>query len=171
MGCDIHTVTEQLINGEWIPVDFGKTVEEYGSWKREIFEGRNYGKFGFLADVRNYSHVPAQWPNRGWPDNASQEARDMWEKVYDWCGHSQTYVTLKELLAFDYDATFEDRRTTVTTIFPGGGSFTDGAAEAEPGKGKIVTFREFLGTAFFDDIETLVKLENDDVRVLICFNN
>jgi hypothetical protein len=64
MGCDIHSAVEIKREGKWEKVgdifpleDFMKEYhnKEFGS---EPFDWRSYGMFGFLANVRNYSHVP-----------------------------------------------------------------------------------------------------------------
>ena len=63
MGCDIHIYTESLrrVNNveTWVNVDnwrinpyFGDEEKEYTVC--EIYQGRNYELFSFLAGVRNY---------------------------------------------------------------------------------------------------------------------
>ncbi len=136
MGCDIHTTAERNVNGQWIEV----AVDP------EAFDWRSYGLFGFLADVRNYSHVPPIAPQRGVPADATIEARDNMDGY-----HSCSWLSVRELLDFDYDATFEDRRTSAQT---GPNSWT-GAADAGAGNGNLTTFRDFLGEGFFKELKRL----------------
>jgi hypothetical protein len=72
---------------------------------------------------------------------------------------------VSELLEFDYDTPMEDRR--VTRQMPSG--ILNGGCTCEPGEGEKMTFREFLGPAFFDDLEKL-KAEGAD-RVVFWFDN
>lgn len=113
MGCDIYIYAEVRSKGVgdnaltcWQKVgdvfdsDLGKTDQPY--------KGRNYDLFGILADVRNgvgfagcdtgdgFKPIDEQ---RGIPKDASPEIKSMSECV-DW--HSHSYLTLKELLDYDW---------------------------------------------------------------------
>ncbi|WP_262265532.1 hypothetical protein [Microvirga yunnanensis] len=99
------------------------------------FDCRDYSIFGFLADVRNYSAVRPISEPRGIPRDAVD--RDWWDDH-----HSCSWLSTDELLAFDYDQVIEDRRGR-------------GRETVEPGEGKMMTYREFLGEGFFDDLEEL----------------
>lgn len=138
MGCDIHSYAEKK--------------DDSGRFQRvpvlEPFENRSYGTFGFLADVRNYSAVPPIAPRKGFPDDASAAVKEEYES-WGMDAHSASWLSLQELLAFNYDAEMEDRR--------------------EPGQGKKQTFREFLGPYFFEDIEKLKAAGAD--RVVFWFDN
>lgn len=138
MGCDIHTMCEHKVDDKWtaIPID------------PEAFDWRSYGLFGFLADVRNYSFVPPITPQRGVPGDASEEAKDY---IVDGAYHSCSWLSVQELLAFDYDATFEDRRTRAQ-IAPNVWSCAEDAGE---GRGKVTTFRDFLGAGYFKELDRL----------------
>jgi hypothetical protein len=154
MGCDIHTVTEIKTADGW----------KGAALKPQAFDWRCYGIFGFLADVRNYSRSPNPWPRREWPDDISDEAKELRER-WDCDAHSFHWLTLEELKGYDYDQNFENRRTCRTV-----GNFTDGAALAEPGDGKQETLREFLGAGYFNELDRLGAL-GSEVRVLMCFDN
>jgi hypothetical protein len=138
MGCDIHSYAEKRVNGKWVRV---KT-------DINIFEGRQYGKFGFLADVRNYSAVTPIAPLRGIPhDTDPSFIRGYEEAAAIGDRHSASWLTVSELEAFDYSAMMEDRRCAI------GG---DGGNTCEPGHGKRMTYREFLDTTdFFESLEAL----------------
>jgi hypothetical protein len=58
---------------------------------------------------------------------------------------------VSELVDFNYDAPMEDRRVTRQT----GPNSWNGGCTCEPGEGEQTTFREFLGKAFFEDLEKL----------------
>ena len=95
MGCDIHLVIESRSpGGAWecvsrLPIDEAEYEWEY----------RNYYGFAVLAGVRNCSKtgpmaVPIAVP-RGFPEDATQTARDLSDEDFD--GHSHSWVTLKEI--------------------------------------------------------------------------
>jgi hypothetical protein len=136
MGCDIHTYAERRDeNGNWGDLDFAP------------FDYRSYRTFGFLANVRNYSAVESISEARGLPKDLSPGVK---EAVEGWGsdGHNHSWLSVEELLAFDYDAVTEDRRVTIAN---------NGGCTAPPGGGKRMTFRKFLGDRFFTD---LVKLQD-----------
>ena len=97
------------------------------------------------------------------PEDASDGVRDEYGDGFDY--HSASWQYVSELLEFDYDTPMEDRR--VTRQMPSG--ILNGGCTCEPGEGEKMTFREFLGPAFFDDLEKL-KAEGAD-RVVFWFDN
>lgn len=136
MGCDIHSRAERCINGKWEVIP-----------NLHPFDCRSYGVFGFLADVRNYSAVPPISDARGLPGDHAPEDQDN-----GWLGeHSQSWLSIEELLAFNYDAEIEDRRVSRQL----GPNLWTGAATADPGGGEMTTFRSFLGDWFFEELEKL----------------
>jgi hypothetical protein len=153
MGCDIHCHAEKRSPEGWkrLPIP-------------EPFDWRQYGLFGFLAGVRNYSQVPSLAPHRGLPADVSAEVREDSEG-WNGDGHSHSWVTLGELLAFDYDAPVEDRRVTRQVA----ANAWDGGCTAEPGGGEQTTYRAFLGPKFFEELERL-KVAGAD-RIVFWFDN
>jgi hypothetical protein len=153
VGCDIHTVAERRgENGDWEAV------------AHNLMSDRSYSIFAFLAGVRNYSDVDPIAPLRGFPDDASLDAV---ARYADWADdtHSASWLTVKELSKFDYERTTEDRRITVQT---GPISFNC-AATCEPGMGKSMTFREFLGQGYFDDLAQVINTGAE--RIVFWFDN
>lgn len=134
MGCDIHSQAERRVNGKWERID---DLLPFG-W-------RSYGMFGFLANVRNYSAVPPISEPRNLPGDAVQD-NDSY--LGD---HSFSWLSVDELATFDYDRPVEDRRVRRELA----SNFTSGACTAGPGDGQMTTFRDFLGPAFFAEIEKL----------------
>jgi hypothetical protein len=139
MGCDIHCYAEKRTKDGWEMIS-GLCP----------FDWRNYGMYGFLADVRNYSSVPPIAEPRGFPDDASEEVQALKED-WDCDAHSSSWLTVNELLTFNYDAPMEDRRVMRQV----GPNAWDGGCTCEPGEGQQTTFREFLGKTFFEDLEKL----------------
>ena len=115
MGCDIHLYVEKIVNGEWVTADKwteNKWYEEekkYGAtkmtidWEDQLYTGRNYQLFSFLADVRNGTgfagvdtgnHITPIAPPRGLPEDVSPE---LWalSTSPDW--HSHSWFTVKKL--------------------------------------------------------------------------
>lgn len=126
----------ETIESLLFPLDFEWRGKTHGA---APFDWRSYGMFGFLADVRNYSHVPPISAARGLP----LDMRDYDPDDYRFGDHSFSWLGIDELLAFDYDAMFEDRRCTRDG---------NGAADSGPGNGEQTTFRKFLGPQYFRDL-------------------
>ncbi|MGB2626447.1 MAG: hypothetical protein WAK20_06635 [Candidatus Acidiferrum sp.] len=173
MGCDIHSFAEVYDGQRWNMVgDVFPLDKFWREWHKKThgchpFDERNYGMFGLLADVRNYSHVPViAEPKHSLPDDVSDGVKAEYGDDGDW--HTTTYLTLRQLLDFDYDQVFWDRRVTKQTT----PNSWDGAALAEEGEGRHLTVREFVGQHFFHDLEILQTLGSwDTVRVVFWFDN
>jgi len=115
MGCDIHFRVERYKGGAWVSVD--KWTKDdgdipYVSWRDEYYSVRSYGLFAILADVRNSQSLicegeravtPIDKP-RGLPEDVCRlikQESDSWGSD----GHSHSWLTLDELLAFDWTQT------------------------------------------------------------------
>lgn len=186
MGCDIHSFAERKRNGKWEKVEEGfieLSQFEKDCQKKEKgnepFDWRSYSMFAFLADVRNYDCCEPLSEPKGFPDDseflnsiydedafygvATTNKQDI-EEFY----HSCSYLTLKELLDFDYTKTFWNRRVTKQT----GSNSWNGASLAEEGEGEIVSYRDNLGEGFFKELEELKTLgEPENVRVVFYFDS
>jgi hypothetical protein len=169
MGCDIHIIAEVREGGKWEANtkevfsldDFDK---EYFKKDKGVkpFDWRSYSMFAFFAGVRNYDHCDPISEPRGIPDDASEEVKGM-ETFWSGDGHSHSWLSLKELLEFDYDKTFWNRRIYKNN---------NGAALAEEGEGRVLTYRENLSPMFFQHLEELSSLGNpEDVRIVFLFDN
>lgn len=159
MGCDIHMIVQKRDSeGKWIEIDgnFGGDFEP----STVPFNWRSYGLFGFLANVRNYSEVPPISEPRGLPADFKDPDEDprgwmgLEEEYRDVGDHSRTWLSVQELLDYDYDQIIEDRRTTGR--LPSG--VISGAVTCAPGKGDFQKLREFLGDGFFSDLEELKRI-------------
>ena len=151
MGCDIHIKAQKCIDGVWQDI-LGLNP----------FNWRSYGMFAFLADVRNYSFVPSIAPIRGLPVDIVYDSEESDDWTYG--EHSFSWLSLKELIDFDYDQVFEDRRCMRDG---------NGAADSGPGNGVQTTFRKFLGPLFFRDIAIMqcLRREPEHVRIVFGFDN
>ena len=172
MGCDIHSYAEVRKDGKWELVGdiFPADDFEHKYHKRDFmnapFRCRSYRLFGFLANVRNYSKVPFLSDHRNIPDDSSLHAKYDNEWGYD--GHSASWLSLKEMLDFDYNQTFEDRRCTKQTS----PNVWDGAALADIGEGEMTTYKDFLPEEYFRSLDVLKTLgDPEDVRVVFWFDN
>jgi len=126
------------------------------------FNWQNYGMFGFLANVRNYSQVPCISLPRGLPENVSEEVK--WYIEHEGDGaFSVSWLSVDELLNFDYNSQFEDRRCA-KQIRP---RFWDHGSTCEVGEGKMTTYRDFLSKEFFRDL--LILKENQADRIVFWF--
>jgi len=156
MGADIHSIAEYKKEGDWILSD--KEIFSNGK-KTSPFDWRSYGMFGFLANVRNMSNVPVIKSPVGLPSDSlhlNKMHDDMWgdgslrEDITSGGYHSYSYLLLSELLDYDYGVIFIDVRGTP----------------------KRTTIRDFLGPAFFKEIDQLDTLgDPEEVRVIYWFDN
>lgn len=170
MGCDIHSYVErkkqdgewELVKGAFEGDDFDK---EHGRpVVDDPFGWRSYGMFAFLAGVRNYSCVPViKQPTYEIPEDSCKEIKEECE-FWSTDGHNASFLYLEDLLNFDYEKTFEDRRCMRNN---------DGGSTCDVGEGKIITFREFLGPHFFQNIQEMKRLGDDPklIRVVFWFDN
>lgn len=172
MGCDIHSFAEVKRNNKWEKVNNHFSLDDYDKkyYSKEKgdnpFEWRSYSMFAFLAGVRNYDHCDPLSIPKGLPEDLSDEVKQYYEYLKDYA-HSASYLTAKELLEFDYDKTFWNRRITKTE-----GNYSNGAALAEEGEGKVLTYRENLGEWFFIHLNELKELgEPENVRIVFWFDN
>jgi hypothetical protein len=141
MGCDIHSQAEHIVDGKWRRV--GSAYQPF-NW-------RCYGIFAFLAGVRNYSGIKPIAEARGMAPDVDYDDGDS----DHWLGdHSHSWLALDELLSFDYNQLTEDRRVTVQVS----ARAWDGARTCAEGDGKKMTYREFLGDSFFDELKKLKSM-------------
>ena len=176
MECDIHSFAERKINNKWEKVGdhFSLSDWEKKYYKKEKgespFDWRSYSMFAFLAGVRNYDHCEPISKPKGLPKDISEEVKEEYGEGWDF--HSASHLTLTELLDFDYDKVFWNRRVTRTVVNENGGVFSNGACIAEEGEGSNVTYRENLGDFFFVHLNELKELGSpEDVRIVFWFDN
>lgn len=147
MGCDIHIwYQKQNENGEWEDVDVSPRKSIFG-YDLCPLDYRSYSLFGFLANVRNYSEIPPICEPRGWPDDVKEYLA---RYVEDWDYHSHSWLTIKELMEFDYDKTFVDKEYEYDDVV-------------------IISYRKFLGEGYFENLKILMK--NGVERIVFCFDN
>lgn len=115
MGCDIHSRAEIGYDGDWETITdalwpsgwfkHDAPVTPYNvPYTVEPFRSRNYGLFGLLAGVRNYSGLTPLAEPRGVPEDAG----DGWKAyVAKLSGdlHSMSWFTHAELLKARTDLT------------------------------------------------------------------
>lgn len=187
MGCDIHSFAEKRNKktNKWELVTNHFTIdsfdqEYYNKEKGDCpFDWRSYSMFAFLAGVRNYDHCEPLSEPKGLPNDSEylntidygETKKQSIESDVNY--HSLSYLTLKELIDFDYDKILWNRRIYRETYWPDGTvSGGNGASLAEEGEGKMITYRENLGEWFFIHLEELKQLgEPEDVRIVFWFDN
>jgi hypothetical protein len=157
MGCDIHSICEVFNpqtekwerTGDIFPVgefDYCRELfkKEFG---HEPFSQRNYGLFGFLANVRNMSECTPLAYSRGLPP----EYVNYWESNDSpYLGdHSFSWLLLSELLDFDYSKKFYDQRFR-----------------------EHRTYADLVGEEFFQSVEIMKTLGPPEyVRVVFGFDS
>lgn len=115
MGCDIHVNVERhLKDGSWqlltlenpfieykrtVTDEDGNTHEERWHPQVEAYNDRCYELFGILAGVRSTALHQVDDDLRGFPVDASDELRKIYEGWKGGC-HSTTWYLLSELKAF-----------------------------------------------------------------------
>lgn len=176
MGCDIHSVAidangKPINGGKWADGKSANPDHEWLDGEGEPFGWRNYGVFGFLAGVRNYSGVTPISEPRGLPDDLEPGASDDYWEDECWLGdHSHSWLSVAELAAFDYDKMMVYRRGT-EHFFRADGSYagSNGGLTLPENVGKAMTYRDFIGEDFFRDLAELRRIGAD--RVVFGFDN
>lgn len=127
MGCDIHCFAEKFEGGAWHQLtgftnDFYKEGHEYFGDERfkyspEPITGRNYWLFALLANVRNGWGVagsdrgdaiePIAMP-KGFPKDAC-DAVALKREEWGCDGHSDSYLTIAEIEAYEWDKHINQR--------------------------------------------------------------
>ncbi len=115
MACDIHFYVERREGGKWVEADKWVVGEDW--WNKgemvkdtNFYDERNYRLFAILAGVRNRrgsgdastdeGFSPISLP-KGLPEDVSplvSKASASWDGE----GHSHSYLTLRELLDYDW---------------------------------------------------------------------
>ena len=160
MSTIMTTIVEKRIDNKW---QLQPDIED-------IFDYQNYSWYAFLAGVRNYDCCEPISEPKGLPDDSEHlnqindgfhtngitygifNSKETNKDVLLNSGASRpSYLTLQELLDFDYDKTFENQR--------------------DKHKTEIMTYRENLGQWFFDDLDKLKAIdEPQNVRIIFWFN-
>jgi len=164
MGCDIHSHIEVREGGKWLEKTNCLPPDSFrpDTPRSEPFDWRSYSIFAFLAWVRNYDHCEPISEPRGVPDDMSPWVKESYE-TWDSDGHNHSWLSLKELLDFDYDKTFWNRRVMKNNNW---------ASLAEEWEGKIISYRDNLMRWYFDELEAMEKLwKPEDVRIVFWFDN
>lgn len=125
MGCDIHFYVERVEDGAWASADRWTPDGDSEAneppvtldYKDSFYHDRNYDLFAILAGVRNGrgfagcdtgdGFVPISEP-RGLPEDLSPQVRAEAER-WDGDGHSHSWLTVQELLDYDWTQTTTHR--------------------------------------------------------------
>jgi len=158
MSCDIHILYQKKTPDGWISV----SPPAAGEYSDGPFTNRCYAIFAFLADVRNYSAITPISAPRGLPDDLNDDSFKQDSEDY---GHTPSWLTVAELLTYNYDQEVEDRRVG-KQVAP---NIYDGAWQCPPGEGKKLSLAAYLGLLFFKDLLTIHRAGID--RIVFCFDN
>lgn len=141
-----------------------------------LYDNRNYDVFAILADVRNgrgfagvktgEGFVPISEP-KGLPSNVSEEVKkesDYWEGD----GHSHSYLTLQDLLTYDWHGQKTKKAGMVTKIsyYETACDFVD---EVIPALKKLV--HNSKKDSSFPYLEKLTEEQTKDIRIVFWFDN
>lgn len=86
MGCDIHTVIEEKVDGRWVGVAASDRMKD-----RPVYAQRDYSFFGRVANVRG------DGPN--YPQNLPRDVSDLAWHLYMRCPtdhHSASHMSLEK---------------------------------------------------------------------------
>lgn len=176
MGADIHIHVEIRKNGKWNKFT-GKHFSSGYSYKEEKssapFDWRSYRMFGFLASVRDDDIRPIKEPTYKLPSDVSKGVFIEWKR-WEGDGHSISFITLRELIEFDFNQNLrtpgqEFSTNSKNVIFekiyiP---KFND--------DWEVKTYYDIVGGpdgTFCKNIEELSELGGlDDVRIVFWFDN
>lgn len=133
MSAAIKLVAEKRMQDGWERIDYTP-------------EWHTYAIFGVLADQRNMArapviaeprHVPADWPEEPPYEMGHYEAWGAWADLYDLGDGVKSWLTLDELLGFDYDQVFTNMR------------------KVPP---EAMSVRDHVGPEFFEDLQQMQAL-------------
>jgi hypothetical protein len=143
---------------------FDKDIFHADNWFKEHFkkefnnvpfDWRSYNMYGFLANVRNYAESEFISCDRGIPEDSCYRDKEIEVDGYGTYidihsyfrdQHSVTWITVDELLKFDYEKRFYNRRDNETT-----------------------SYRDFLYGSYFRDLEVLKTINENPAHVRLVF--
>jgi hypothetical protein len=106
VGCDIHAVIEYRENKDapW---------RRYDELLPAVLRDRSYAVFAVLAGVRNCGDMPVITAPRGAPEDHTSTPIEMYEDGLGWEWddadlHSFSWLSLKDLVEFDWDQPVRD---------------------------------------------------------------
>lgn len=99
MSCDINLHAEQKVNNKW------ERLETNGP----LYPNQNYELFAILANVRNAHNITPIALPKGLPKDVSDEIHRYFEKDKLKPPYGMSWLTLKELLEFNWDKTISIR--------------------------------------------------------------
>lgn len=144
MGTYMYMVAERKTEDGW----YGTKIE---------LPFTSYALYGWLGNVRNHAALPPFHPDRGYPEDMSEEARSEfgyyegypWDLGEEWVPHydvgSWTWYTVEELVDFDYSQLVENRRNTYGDTVP-------------EGYGVMTSYGKLFGEAWFQILGKLVAM-------------
>jgi hypothetical protein len=124
MGCDIHFLLERRDGNDWVSCDEWTTDPlpwdpDFQVPTTRFYSDRNFDMFAILANVRNgYGTAGLDTGDgfnviampKGLPDDLSPEVQALAVYEIDDMGcHTPTWLTLSEILAFNWDQTTTNR--------------------------------------------------------------
>ena len=135
MGCDIHFYVEKRNSeGKWESADAWtiqkdttteRGVRKFVQYTEALCHSRNYNLFAILANVRNGvgfadcdtgdGFQPIDRP-RGLPEDVSIDVREMSDS-WGSDGHSHSYLTVDELLKYDWTQVTQERGYVTGPIY------------------------------------------------------
>jgi hypothetical protein len=184
MGCDIHIYVEIRKENKWELFElehFTLSEWEKRTYKMEKgaspFDWRSYSMYGFLAGVRRSGVTPIKECKYELPKDVSNEVKNAYIQWED-DAHSASFLTLKELLEFDYNKDFttltNKRNVLVEKIFIEK-EYSENDIEHYYNNKEDETYYDALGgpdSMFFVHLKELSELGHpDDVRIVFWFDN
>jgi len=127
----------------------GKWQLFHGDFERTwVFGDRFYSVFAFLSGIRNEEYgLPVIAKPRGLPDGASDWILEHCDRDQEYGDWYVSWLSLKELLDYDYDLIFCDAKT-----------------------GEMRTMRQSLPSLFFETLEMLQSFaKSEDLRLIFWF--
>lgn len=190
MGTDIHLKIQfrDKETGEWLYGDayIDKPMDEWaskwsknGKWSVEYELGnRNYLRFAILGNVRNGFGFAGVYTHEPLPSISNQRGipKDVEHKDYDFGDHSFSWVSLRELMEYDYNIPMdrEGVRGRNILVSPEDNIVPETTHVQAAGS---VPLTKALGEAWFWCIEALLLeaekrgIGPDDVRLVFGFDS
>ncbi|WP_317970333.1 hypothetical protein [Paenibacillus sp. CCS19] len=102
---------------EWISVDewIHDPYFEISEVRNRYWTYRNYLLFAILANVRNHYNIQPISQPKGLPEDVSHEVKKQSDEE-NGDAHTRSWLTLKELLEYDWQQKFEDNNNEIVPL-------------------------------------------------------
>ena len=146
MGRNLFAFPERLVDGQY-------ETDEHD----RFFDWRQHDLWSFLSGIESPTGIPAIAETRGIPPDGLRFEPFISEGIFSDMDH-MSWLSVQELLAFDYDQTFVGTFRIIVDDDDGHFDYVP-----DPEAATEMTIRRFLGQGFFDELARLAASGADRI--------